>query len=227
MLPPMPLNDVMARWMYLATGPDDTLHRVSLAFDFEDDERIYGVGRMVCGLVLVMLVRYHCSCADCWFIQQIKARGRRFAMTLDDVKTILLAEVGAGLEGMPDRVLQAVLDQVSPYIDLYWEAWRWKAFYPGLQALYVKRQCLDVLLGQNRDRLSVSIAGASVPQNQIFDSLMKLRDYTQKEIERVEGIAAVSRHPALGTMAGWHQVDAYGRVYSPYGPSYPGSMRIV
>lgn len=138
---------------------------------------------------------------------------------ITDWKVLLLREVGAGLDGLPDPVQAAVLDQVTPYLDTYWEMNRRHALiWPDLQYLYTKRMSLDVLIGQNRDRINVSIQGANIPQSTIVSNLETMRKAVQEEIERLETRAQQSRAPALGAIASQTQMDAAGRVFDPLSP---------
>lgn len=147
-------------------------------------------------------------------------------MTAAEIQDMILREVGAGLEGLPDEVLSAVLDKVTPYIQLYWETWAWKAqIYPGLQALYVKRQCLDVILGQVRDLTNVTIGSASITQGQISQNLNLLRTNTQTEIERAEKMSQSSRPPVIGVLSYPEVIaDIHGRLSRPRSSPPPPDM---
>lgn len=131
-----------------------------------------------------------------------------------DWQDSILREVGAGLEGLPDEVLARVLDKVTPYLSTYWEMWAWKSLiYPSLQALYVKRQCLLVLLGQTRDLINVTIGSGSIQQATLNSILQTLYKTTQDEIQRVEEIARSSRPPVLAPLTANVVQDALGRVF--------------
>ncbi len=146
---------------------------------------------------------------------------------LADYKILLLKEVGAGLEGSPDEVVSAVLDQVTPLLDVVWDMnHQHGLIWPRLQYLYVKKTCLDVLVGQNRDRMNVSIGGTSVPQSVIVDNLSKMRVLVVEEIKLLEDRAQASRGPAMAPMASDVQMDQYGRLYNPLCPAIPFNRRI-
>lgn len=146
--------------------------------------------------------------------------------TIADYQAVLLREVGAGLDGLPDPVRAAVLDQVTPFMASYWEMNRRHGLvWPELQYLYTKRMCLDVLLGQNRDRITVSVGGTSVPQQQILDNLETIRKTVVDEIARLEARAQASRPPALAAMASSTQMDSTGRLYNPLSPTAPVNRR--
>lgn len=142
--------------------------------------------------------------------------------TIAEVQQTVLFEVGAGLEGLPDTVLADVLDKVTPYVMLYWDQWAWKGLvYPGLQVLYVKRQCLDVLSGQVRDLMPVTVGAGTINQDRIFTNLQALRKNVQDEIQRVEQIASQSRPVALGTSrVPPITQDFWGNIYRTDVPPY-------
>ncbi len=122
-------------------------------------------------------------------------------LTVQDVRDAVLREVGAGLEGQPDLVLSALLDKVTPFINVYWEMWTWKSqIYPGLQALYTKKSCLNVAAGQVRDLMPVTISSYSGQQTTIFNNLQKMVDACQKDIDRVEKEAQASRPVEIAQM---------------------------
>lgn len=129
-------------------------------------------------------------------------------------KRSLLDEVGAGLEGLPDPVLARVLDRVTPFLDTYWEMHaRYDLVYPGLRYLYVKRHCVNVLLGQVRDLTQVSVGSASVPQNQLGEALNKLYGNVTAEIKDMEERAKGSRPPAWANVNNPVVMDGLGRIY--------------
>lgn len=131
-----------------------------------------------------------------------------------DYQASILDEVGAGLEGLPDSVLAAVLDKVSPYIQRYWEMYASYALvYPRLQYLYTKRHCCNVLIGQVRDLLQVSIGSASVNQGAITQNLQKIYDNTNAEIKAFEDQAKGSRVPAYGLINNPVVMDGCGKIY--------------
>lgn len=147
---------------------------------------------------------------------------------LADYKVLLLKEVGAGLEGQPDEVVAAVLDVVTPMLDTVWDMNHQHGLvWPRLQYLYVKRTCLDILMGQNRDRITISVGGSSVPQQMIVDNLSKMRVLVVEEIKLTEERAGASRPPAMAPMASDTHMDQYGRLYNPLCPSVPFNRRIT
>lgn len=137
--------------------------------------------------------------------------------TVAEAQKLVLTEIGAGLEGLPDEILAQILDKVTPLISIVWEQWLWKAqIWPTLQGLYVKRQCLDILMGQTRDLTQVSIGSANITQGQLFTNLGTLRTNTCTEIERIEKMAEASRPVAIGVMNNPAIAqDYHGRVYMP------------
>lgn len=144
-----------------------------------------------------------------------------------DVKTLVLKKVGAGLDGLPDEVQAAALDAVTPLFDSMWALWLYKAqLWPGLVALYVTRECFEVIAGQNRDRFNVTVGSASVQQGSLTDTALKMRDSVQKEIERVEAVATGSRPPVMAQMASQLQADACGRVFDPLALPLPRTNRV-
>lgn len=137
-------------------------------------------------------------------------------LTAADYQAVLLREIGAGLEGMPDTVLAKAMDVITPFLPTYWEMWTYKAaIWPGLQMLYVKRQCLNVLLGMTRDLLNVTIGGAAtINQGQIFNNLQTLHKICSDEITRIEDIAQKSRPPVIAKIPDTvFDQDTLGRVY--------------
>jgi hypothetical protein len=133
---------------------------------------------------------------------------------VEDWKAVLLREVGAGLDGMPDDALSAVLDKVSPYIDVYWEMnSRYAVVYPGLQYLYTKKQCLEILMGQVRDLTQINIGALGVSQQQLLDNLGKLYGNVVNSIKDAEEKARGSRAPAIGSINNPVVMDPRGRIY--------------
>lgn len=136
---------------------------------------------------------------------------------ISETQRIILLEVGAGLEGLPDDVQAEILDKVTPLIPILWQQWAVKGLlFPHLQALYVKRACIDILLGQVRDLMQITLGGGSINQTTLFTNLTTLRTNTTTEIDRVEKIMEASRPPAIGVMKnpGVEQ-DYDGRLYRP------------
>jgi hypothetical protein len=143
-------------------------------------------------------------------------------LSAKDWQDSLLREVGAGLEGLPDQVLSRALDMVTPHLATYWEMYaRYAPVYPGLQFLYVKRHCVNVILGQVRDLFQVNVGGATVSQQQLTQNLQKLYENVTAEIRDAEERAKGSRPPAWGTIKNPVVMDARGRVYRTDRPPYP------
>jgi hypothetical protein len=141
----------------------------------------------------------------------------------------ILREVGAGLEGLPDEVLSAVLDKITPYLSTYWEMYASYALvFPRLQYLYTKRHCLNILLGQVRDLIQVSIGSAEISQTQLSDNLHKIYQNTNAEIQHLESLSVSSRGPAQGAINNPVVLDAWGRIYRTDWPGfYPNPSRPV
>lgn len=115
-------------------------------------------------------------------------------------KAIIFAQVGQGLEG-DDPIDQLLIDKIAPLYDDVWSRWEWKNFYPGLQALYVKRDCIEILMGQMRDLTDTKL-GPNLTNNQsaIFTNLTVLLTKTQSEITNWEYKARDSRGPSVGAL---------------------------
>lgn len=114
-------------------------------------------------------------------------------MTAADWQNLILLEVGAGLDGN-DPVEQAILDKVTPNIELVWNAWSDKALvYPRLQYLYAKRQCLNIIEGQLRDLVTTTIGGFSAQQGQRLQNLLNLEKRVDEEIKDLEMKAQANR----------------------------------
>jgi hypothetical protein len=115
------------------------------------------------------------------------------ALTAADWQKLILLEVGAGLDG-GDPVEEAILDKVTPNIELLWHAWSDKALvFPRLQYLYCKRHCLQIIEGQLRDLVSVSIGGFNAQQQQKLANLVNLEKRVDDEIKDVEAKAQSTR----------------------------------
>ncbi len=122
-------------------------------------------------------------------------------LSYESQKAIIFAQVGQGLEG-DDPIDQLIIDKIAPLYDDIWSRWEWKNFYPGLQALYVKRDCIEVLMGQMRDLTDTKL-GPNLTNNQsaIFANLTVLLTKTQSEITNWEYKARDSRGPSVGTLS--------------------------
>jgi hypothetical protein len=108
---------------------------------------------------------------------------------------LVLAEVGSAVEGGDE------LDILRPAIPGIWDAWAWKGLiFPGIQALYVKRTCIDILLGQARAKVNFSAGPLTVSENQKFTNLLKLREAIDADITKLEKQLAGSRGGAIGQM---------------------------
>ncbi len=121
-------------------------------------------------------------------------------LTVDQQRALIFAKVGQGLEG-DDAIDQMLIDKVAPLFEIIWGKWEWKNFYPELQALYVERECLEVLMGQMRDLTDTKL-GTNLTSNQsaIFENLTKLYSLCQSKITNFEYKARDSRGPSVGQL---------------------------
>lgn len=122
------------------------------------------------------------------------------ALSAADWQRLLMLEVGAGLDGN-DPVEEAILDKITPNIELIWNAWADKALvFPRLQFLYAKRQCLNIIEGQLRDLVAVTIGGFSAQQQQKLANLLNLQKRTDEEIKDLEMKAQAARPVLVAPM---------------------------
>lgn len=141
-------------------------------------------------------------------------------LTPQDWHKLILLEVGAGLDGN-DAVERKALDKVTPNIELIWGAWAEKGMvFPRLQYLYAKKQCLDIIEGQFRDLVSVTINGLNQNQQQRLQNLQTLNKRVSDEITVLEKKAAAVRSPVISnlnqtapSMPGLGQLDPQNPVY--------------
>lgn len=103
-------------------------------------------------------------------------------VTAADVQRLILLEVGAGLDPV-------AVDQAAQNIGTVWAAYAAKAYWPGLQALYTKRRCIDILLGQTRRQISATVGPLTVPMQQVFDHLLAMRKEATADIVIMEKAA--------------------------------------
>jgi hypothetical protein len=118
-------------------------------------------------------------------------------VTYEDVKALLLLEVGAGLDGL-DPSTRTILDKVTPNFDVIWSAHEGYKDFPGLRAAKVKVKCLDLLLGQTRRLLNTTVGPLTVPMNQVFDHLLELRKEALESLNLVIRRLNASRGPEVG-----------------------------
>ncbi len=110
----------------------------------------------------------------------------------------ILLEVGAGLDST-DPISAKVQDIVTPIIQVLWAAWAEKALiFPRLQYLYCKRHCLEIMAGQMRILVPVTVQGLNLQQDKRLTNVQTLMKDVQGQIDTVEKQAAASRPPALG-----------------------------
>lgn len=108
----------------------------------------------------------------------------------------ILKEVGAGLDGLGDYQ-KKFLDYITPQIGLLWNAWADKAYFPRLQYLYVKRHCLDILLGGLRLSVDKSLGPLQQSLSQRVAHLERLREFVSDDIKITEGMARANRTPVV------------------------------
>jgi hypothetical protein len=148
------------------------------------------------------------------------------ALTAADWQRIILLEVGAGLDG-DDPVEEAILDKVTPNIDLFWNAWADKALvYPRLQYLYCKRQCLQIIEGQLRDLVQVNIGGLSTQQQQKLSNLLNMQKRVDEEIKDLELKAQAARPVVVIPLTQTNpRLPDVGQI-DPNNPAYRGDALI-
>lgn len=119
-------------------------------------------------------------------------------------KPLIYAKIGQGLEG-DDAIDSMLIDKIEPLFASIWGRWTWKAIFPGLQALYVERDCLKILQGQMRDLQDFKL-GSDYTGNQqaIFTNIRAMLAGVEQEIAKAEMEATANRPPAIGTMAAQH-----------------------
>lgn len=112
-------------------------------------------------------------------------------------KTMILAEVGAGLDGSTETA-RVTLDLVSGSIDVIWDAWQGKAGFPRLQYLYAKRQCISIILGQNRLKIDKTLGPLSQRMGSYFDHLVQMMKLVTDEIAIAEKQFRANRQAVVG-----------------------------
>ncbi len=134
------------------------------------------------------------------------------------LKNSILSEVGAGLDGSngPER---AILDLVTPNIDVFWDIYEYKNTYPMLQYHYVKLHCLNVVAGQLRTKIDKSLGPLNKRLSVLFANAMQLIGEVRSQIADIEALQAGSRKPVLTRL----DVDSVFEpsVRNPFDPSQP------
>lgn len=103
--------------------------------------------------------------------------------TQTDIETIMLLEVGAGLDA-PSR---PELDRLTPNIALLFNFYADKAFiFPRLQYLYAKRHLLMILQGTLRNKVTGGFGGMRVHQTDSVKAVGQMYKETGDEITRIE-----------------------------------------
>ncbi len=148
------------------------------------------------------------------------------ALTPADWQRLILLEVGAGLDG-DDPVEEAILDKVTPIIDLLWNAWSDKALvFPRLQYLYCKRHAIQIIEGQLRDLVQTTIGGFTTGQQQKLTNLQNIQKRTDEEIKDLELKAQASRPIVLAPLTQTNaRLPDVGQV-DPNNPVYRGDALI-
>ena len=148
------------------------------------------------------------------------------ALTPADWQRLILLEVGAGLDG-DDPVEEAILDKVTPNIDLLWNAWADKALvYPRLQYLYCKRHCIQIIEGQLRDLVQTTIGGFSTQQQQKLTNLQNIQKRIDEEIKDLEAKAQANRPIILAELTQTSaRLPSTGEV-DPNNPVYRGDALV-
>lgn len=156
-------------------------------------------------------------------------------ITEANAKQLILLEVGAGLDGLSPAERTA-LDVVTPNIDLIWAYYAARAYWPGLQALYAKKKCLQILRGQLRLKMDITIGPVPFRFSQMYANLAALLKETCEEIAENEKMARKNRAVVGGDVlrtapllpadlaAVWHD-EATGGYPDPNSPRYTGAVR--
>ncbi len=144
--------------------------------------------------------------------------------SLEDIRKVIFAKVGVGLEG-DDDVDAILLDKVTPLFEILWGKWAWKAYYPGLQELYVSVDCVDILSGQLRTQINISLGTAlSIDKSRLVSNLQAIRANLQGQIAEAEATARNNRFPEIGQMRRPETVSPYRP--DPGAAAYRGDPRI-
>lgn len=113
------------------------------------------------------------------------------------------------------------MDKVTPYLDTYWEMYSsFAQVFPRLQYLYVKRHCLNILMGQVRELNNVTIGSVTLNQSSILQSLKLLYDAVSAELKELESKAHDARGPVIGMINNAMTMDLIGRLYRTDSPRY-------
>jgi hypothetical protein len=120
-------------------------------------------------------------------------------VTAADAQSLILLEVGAGLDGLSDAERTA-LDRVTPNINLLWNFYAFKAYYPGLQAAWTKRKAIDILLGQLRLKINTTVGPLTRQLGSVWDHLAGLRKQTTEDIADLERRASRARGVVGGNL---------------------------
>lgn len=134
-------------------------------------------------------------------------------MTEAEAKSLILLEVGAGLDGSD-------LGALTTNIDVIWLGYANKEYYPRLHMLYVKRQCISVLLGQLRLKINKSLGQLNKQLKSIFDNLQQLYTNVSSEIEAAEREAKASVDGDVGSFQQTNPLDPW--IINPSDAKYRG-----
>lgn len=121
--------------------------------------------------------------------------------TAQDWQSLLLLEVGASLEG-DDAIDKILNDKVTPNLPTIWAMWQDKALvFPRLQYLYVKRHCLQIIMGQLRDFVDTSLGtNLLLKQSSYMNNLHMMHDMVSQDIANTELMARRGRPSVIGEL---------------------------
>lgn len=117
-----------------------------------------------------------------------------------EYNTLILYELGNVLAGapLPEAQTAALMEGLSAIMTTVWSVARSRATIKGTLPWYVRREAIDVLLGQLRSVVDADLGPLNVKQSHLFRNLMEMRKAAQEEIVRVELRASKSYPPTVG-----------------------------
>lgn len=110
--------------------------------------------------------------------------------TATDYQNLILSEVGAGLDADNTDSLKASLPAL-------WDMYNYKAYYPQLQYLYVKRHALKIIIGPLRVKINKTLGPQTKQMAQYFSQCQTLYEACDAEIKVLEKQATSERSPSV------------------------------
>lgn len=132
-------------------------------------------------------------------------------------------ELGLPLIGGPasDALTTQMMQALRGRLAYMWARRQNKAFAAGLQYLYVKRDCADLLLGQLRMKKDAMLGRVlRLTLSQLFKNMEAIRKDIQAELERVEAQAIGGQRPVTAPLIHTAPIMV-GEIPPPLAPGQP------